>query len=301
MAEALSKPNVYETITAKIIAAIEAGAGEYRSPWHVARSPRSLPANAATLAQYRGVNVLGLWIEGMQRGYASSLWASYRQWQRLGAQVRKGERGSMVVFYKRIVENAFEQEDHDKTPKLSHFARASYVFNAAQVEGFKDKPEAPRTEFERVGEAEAFIQAVGAKIVHGFAAACYRHRSDSIEMPDRTAFVGTSASSPAEAYYSVLLHELTHWSGAASRLNRAFGKRFGDDSYAMEELVAELGAAFMCAGLGIANEPRPDHAAYIGHWLKVLKEDSRAIFTAASKAQEAFEHLAYLAMKNSGP
>jgi len=298
MSSVSSKPTVYDAVTAKIITALEAGASEYRTPWHAPRSSLTLPTNAFTLSEYRGINVLGLWIEGMQRSYSSALWASYKQWQSLGAQVRKGEKGAMIVFYKRMEEKASEADDHDSEPKLRYVARASHVFNLAQVDGCQAIENQPRPEVECCREAEAFVDSVGAEIRHGFSMACYRRVSDVIEMPERAWFAGTETSSPTESYYATVLHELTHWSGAPHRLNREFGKRFGDQAYAMEELVAELGAAFGCAALGIANDPRPDHAGYLAHWLAILKADNRAIFTAASKAQEAFEHLAYLATKN---
>lgn len=287
--------SVYATITSKIMAMIEAGAGSYKAPWHAPEGIASLPVNATTHAEYRGVNVLSLWIDARQRGYPSSLWASYQQWRKIGAQVRKGERGSMVVFYKRVEARPFEAEDHEPGTKLHFLARASFVFNAAQVDGFEPDVPAPASVFDRIGEVEAFVEAVRATVRHGSSMARYRRDTDSIEMPQREWFTGSGTRSAAESYYAVLLHELIHWSGAPHRLNREFGKRFGDKAYAFEELVAELGAAFMCAVFGISTEPRPDHAAYVSSWLDVLSRDPRAIFTAASKAQEAFEHLAYLA------
>jgi antirestriction protein ArdC len=211
-----------------------------------------------------------------------------------GAQVRKGERGSLIVFYKRLEELPFEAED-DGQSRLNFVARASHVFNAQQVDGFEPPLPERLSEFQTDQQAEAFVGAVGAEVRHGFTMACYRRSTDSIEMPEREWFVGTATSSPQESYYGVLCHELTHWTGAQHRLNRDLGKRFGDQAYAMEELVAEIGAAFLCSALGIASEPRPDHAAYVSTWLQVLKQDTKAIFTAASKAQEAYEHLAYLA------
>jgi antirestriction protein ArdC len=288
---------VYETVTQKIVAMIEAGAGTYKAPWHVPGAAQ-LPSNAATHAEYRGINVLSLWIDSQMRAYPTPTWASYRQWQSLGAQVRQGERGSMVVFYKRIETEPFEEEDHDAASKLKFVIRASHVFNAAQVDGYEPCEPERLPAFQRIGEVEAFVAAVKATIHHGFSTARYCLDTDTIEMPDRTWFVASGTSSAAESYYAVLLHELTHWVGAPKRLNRTFGKRFGDQAYAFEELVAELGAAFMSAAFGIQTEPRPDHAAYVASWLDVLGRDPKAIFTAASKAQEAFEHLAYLAMRN---
>ncbi len=293
-----SKFNIYAAVTQKIADAIEAGAGTYRCPWHVPGPVSFLPTNATTLVEYRGINVLSLWVAAQARGFASGFWASYKQWQSIGAQVRYGETGSLIVFYKRIEEAPFDPQDPARDVELRHVARPTWVFNAAQVEGFVLPPSEARTEVERIAEADAFVAATGARIEHGYLAACYGRARDTIEMPDRERFGRTETSSPTESYYSTLLHELTHWTGAPHRLNREFGKRFGDDAYAVEELVAELGAAFACAAFGIACEPRPDHVAYLSSWLKVLRQDSRAIFTAASQAQEALEHLCYLATRN---
>lgn len=296
-----ARQSVYESVTEKIAAMIEEGRASYKAPWHVPKGQSALPVNAATHAEYRGINVVSLWIDAQQRGYPTGLWASYRQWQQLGGQVRKGERGSLVVFYKRMETEPAEAEDHDRHAGLRFFAKRSWVFNAAQIEGC-EIPQCPvAAGFQRIAEVEAFVRAMNASIHHGFAMARYRHSTDSIEMPDPDWFVATEAGSAEEAYYAVLLHELTHWSGAPHRLNRTFGKRYGDEAYAFEELVAELGAAFMCAMFGISTEPRPDHAGYVASWLKVLRTDSRAIFTAASKAQEAFEHLSYLATRSDIP
>jgi len=292
------RKGIHRTITNTIMSMIEAGEGTYKVPWHAPDGfAAHLPVNAATHAEYRGVNILSLWIEAQVNRYPSAHWASYRQWQSLGAQVRKGERGAMVVFYKRMEMRATEAEDHDKKGELRFFARASHVFNAAQVDGYRQEEPELVSEFQKVQEVEAFVATLQADVRHGFNHACYRRDTDAIEMPNREWFGATGSETPERSYYAVLLHELTHWSGAAHRLNRLFGKRFGDEAYAFEELVAELGAAFLCAAFGLSSEPRPDHAAYVGHWLKILDRDSKAIFLAAAKAQEAFEHLAYLAIR----
>jgi antirestriction protein ArdC len=229
------------------------------------------------------------------RGYASNLWASYRQWRELGAQVRRGERGSLVVFYKRTETAPTEPDDPDRSRRLRVFAKASWVFNLAQVDGYQPPAVPPLTPLEGCHEVEAFVEALCPMIQHGFARACYRRDTDTIEMPERHWFLEEADRPPLEGYYAVLLHELTHWSGAHHRLNRQFGQRFGDEAYAMEELVAELGAAFLCAAVGLSTEPRPDHAAYVASWLKVLGRDPRALFFVAGKAQEAAEFMTYLA------
>ena len=289
--------NVYEAVTEKIAAAIRKGAGMYVMPWHVAGPGSCIPVNAATEAPYRGVNIVALWAISAVEGYQSGHWASYRQWQSLGAQVRRGERGSTVVFFKQLEDDGDDAEqDTDKRPRL--VARAFRVFNAAQVDGWVEPPPARIPEFFAIKEVDAFVHATAISVRHGSSMARYIPSQDTIEMPDQKRFVGSATSTSTETYYSVLLHELTHASGAPHRLDRQFGKRFGDKAYAMEELVAELGAAFLCAALGIANEPRQDHAAYMTSWLDVLDRDQKAIFTAASQAQKAVEFLVQLAKSN---
>jgi antirestriction protein ArdC len=293
--------DVHEAVTNQIIAAIEAGAGEWKMPWHRSGGALSRPVNIASNKAYRGVNILSLWVAVEARAYTSNVWGTYRQWQATGAQVRKGEKGSLVVFYKEMhvrAEDGQADDAGDGSGEVGFekrlFARASTVFNAAQVDGWKApvEPDAPApVQFDPVSVADTFIAGTRADIRHGGDRAFFRPSSDHIQMPPRDTFVGTDTSTPVEAYYSTLLHELVHWSGAPHRLDRRFGKRFGDDAYAAEELVAELGAAFLSADLEVSLVPRPDHAAYVASWLKVLKADKKAIFTAASKAQQAVEFL----------
>jgi antirestriction protein ArdC len=285
-----SRVSVYEAVTAQIIAAIEAGADSYVMPWHASIVPMTMPMNASTGMRYHGVNIVALWAQAANRRFMSCYWASYRQWLSLGAQVRAGERGSLVIFYKQL-DSQVGQDDTGEPNAPRIVARSSYVFNAAQVDGWQH-PVAPRaSEVEIDAQVEAFVRATRADVRHGYSMACYRRKGDRIEMPAPELFVGTSTSSPTEAYYTVLLHELTHWTGAPHRLDRVKGKRFGDLDYAFEELVAELGAAFLCSTFGIVNDPRPDHAAYISHWLNILERDNRAVFKAARLAQQAVEYL----------
>jgi antirestriction protein ArdC len=291
----LSRSNLYQTVTTQILDAIKSGPGSFKMPWHASGNPASMPLNASTDASYRGVNVLSLWIAAMRRGYPSGTWASYRQWASLGAQVRKGERGTLIVFYKHLPQEPGEEDEQARRFVL----KSSYVFNAAQVEGWTPPGLPAEPSFNPHAQAEAFVEATKARMRYGFHRACYRRDLDDIEMPSPAWFTGSSTSTSLETYYATLLHELTHWTGATHRLRREFGKRYGDNAYAFEELVAELGAAFLCAELGIANEPRTDHAAYLGPWLKVLEQDSRAIFRAASLAQQAVEYLTGLAADNT--
>ena len=285
-----SKPDVYTRITNQIIAAIEAGADAFQMPWHSEGSVLR-PVNAFNGKAYRGVNVLALWCAADEAGYSSDKWATYKQWRESGAQVKKGEKSSSIVFWK--IFNA-DQPDEKPTPtqggadeegeRRRMMGRAYSVFNAEQVEGYEPPPAPqPRPEVQRVGHADAFFNALGFDLRHGGSRAYYKPSTDHIQMPDFAAF------RDALSYYAILGHESIHWTGAEKRLHRDMSGRFGNESYAAEELVAELGAAFLCADLGLSNEPRPDHAAYVANWLKVLKDDNRAIFTAAAKAQQAVD------------
>jgi antirestriction protein ArdC len=287
-----SRPNVYRSITEKIAKAIEVGAARYQMPWHRVGPSVARPLNVVSQNAYRGVNVVALWADATLRGFSSNYWATYRQWRTLGAQVRKGEKGSVIVFYKKAEPEEVEGAGEDSASRPKLIARASWVFNATQVDGWLS-PEAPEPNLiEVLHRADDFVQATGAEIHEGGNVACYRPHADYIQMPPQSAFVGTETMSATEGYYATLLHELTHWTGHPRRLGRDFSGRFGEEAYAMEELVAELGAAFLCADLEVTNAPRPDHAAYVGSWLKVLHRDPKALFTASSKASAAAEYLA---------
>jgi antirestriction protein ArdC len=281
--------DVYRAVTDRIVEAIEAGAGEFVMPWHRAGPGLGRPTNAATRMKYQGVNVVALWAEAAALGYGSGWWATFEQWKGLGVRVRRGEHGATIVFYKRFEQNREEAEDEERGPRL--LARAFRVFNSDQVDGWQPPEATPSNLAETLEQVEAFVRLTGAKVRHGGSAAFYQLKEDMIHMPDRGVFAGSPTSTPTETYYSTLLHELTHWTGAKHRLDRQFGERFGDEAYAVEELVAELGAAFLCADLEIANEPRLDHAQYLSHWLRVLAADRRAIFTAAKRAGEAAAYL----------
>lgn len=279
------KSTIYETITRQIVEAIEQGAGTYNMPWHRSRFDVAAPSNVSSRKPYRGLNIVTLWMTAEARGFNSGIWATYQQWKDAGAQVRKGEKATTVFFWKRL--EAGEQAQGEEGASGPRFvARAYSVFNADQVEGYEAPVHVPLSEAERVANAEAFLNAVPAKITHGGNSAYYVPAIDTVQMVPFDQF------KTATGYYSVLSHELTHWSGAKSRLDRDLAGRFGSESYAMEELIAELSAAFVVGQLGLPSEPRRDHAAYIASWLKVLKSDSRAIFTAASKAQAAADYLA---------
>jgi antirestriction protein ArdC len=251
-------------------------------PWHTSGKFAFSPINVSSKKPYRGINTVCLWAAAQAKGYERGEWATYQQWQDKGAQVRKGEKATTVVFWK--FANNSESEDGDESPKTGSrllFTRGYAVFNAAQVDGYTPKADPDMPMPERIERADAFFQAIGANVRHGGNRAYYAPDSDYIQMPPFGAFIENVA------YYSTLAHEHTHWTTKVARCDRQLGKRFGDHAYAAEELIAELGAAFTCAHLGLSTEPREDHAQYIKSWLNVLKADSRAIFTAASKAQRA--------------
>jgi antirestriction protein ArdC len=278
------KRDIFEKVTNQIVKAIEDGAESYRMPWRTSGGFPQSPINAASRKAYRGINVLVLWATAQEKGYRSGLWATYKQWQEMGAQVRKGEKSANVVFWK-FFESDKEIDSETLQPKRIPMAREYWVFNADQVEGFAGLEEPTKTTEERIESAEAFLRTLDVRLVEGGNQAFYRPASDTIHMPPFAAFT------EALYYYSVLSHELTHWTGAPQRLNRDLSGRFGTESYAVEELVAELGSAFLCSELGLPTDPRTDHAPYIASWLKVLKNDKRAIFTAAGKAQAAADWL----------
>ena len=204
--------------------------------------------------------------------------------RRTSPQGREGHDGGVLEVRERCHREARRWRVPQVRSRLL-FTRGYNVFNAAQVDGYTPKPDAETPMPERIAHAEAFFQAIRADVRNGGNRAYYAPDSDHIQMPPFQAFM------ESVAYYSTLAHEHTHWTANAGRCDRQLGKRFGDNAYAAEELIAELGAAFTCAHLGLSTEPREDHAEYIQSWLKVLKADSRAIFTAASKAQHATDWL----------
>lgn len=284
-----NRADIYQTVTDTIIAAIENGLdGKFEMPWH---RVNRIPENAKTGNCYQGINVPLLWVYQIKNEYRLPVWATYKQWAEMGAQVKRGEKGAHVVFYK-IFE--IEAEDGQDDPQTRIFARHSIVFNAAQVEGYEGaaSAEAPSPALiENIESADRLVQDSGADIRHGGDQAYYLPAQDYIMMPAREIFKDTSTSTATENYYSTLFHELTHWTGAKHRLDRLNPAKFGGQDYAFEELVAEIGAAMCCASTGVTSTPREDHARYIENWLYALKSDKRFIFSAASQAQKAVDFL----------
>ena len=283
--------DVYSRITNKIIADLEQGVRPWHRPWNVAhtegRITRPLRHNGVP---YQGINVVVLWCASVEKGYACPFWLTFKQAQALGGNVRKGEHGELVVYADRITRS--ETDDKGETVERSiPFMKGYTVFNPEQCEGlpehFTVRPEAPALPLaQRWDAADRFFAAIGADIRHGGTRAYYAEGPDYVQMPPFETF------RDAESYAGTLAHECVHWTKHEKRLARDLGRvRYGDEGYAREELVAELGAAFLSADLGITPEVREDHAAYIASWLTVLRNDKRFIFTAASHAQRADDYL----------
>jgi antirestriction protein ArdC len=284
------KQDVYTRVTNKIIADLEQGERTWMKPWNAGntagRIVRPLRFNGVP---YSGINILMLWAESVANGFSSPTWMTFRQASELDAHVRKGEKGSLVVYANSLTRT--EADEHgEESEREIHYMKGYTVFNVEQIEGLPEtyyaKPQITTTPVERIAHAEAFFAATKADIRYRGDRAFYSADGDYIQMPVIEAF------HDAESFYSTLGHESAHWTKHPSRLDRDFGrKQWGDEGYAREELVAELSSAFLCADLGLTPEVRDDHASYIASWLEVLKNDKRAIFSAASHAQKAVDFL----------
>lgn len=285
MANANNTTDTYQQITDRIIAALEAGTLPWEKPWRTAGA-LTMPHNPLSGTRYRGVNPLILWMAELERGYSSAQWATYKQIEAAGGQVRKGEHGEHVVLWKWIEAGEADAgaDTEEGTSRRRAILKRYTVFNVDQVDGLDHlrAPAAPCT-WNPIERADATIKATGASITHSGSRAFFRPGTDEVYLPPRDTFVD------AVGYYDTALHELTHWTGHRSRLARDLGGRFGTEQYAAEELVAEMGSAYTCAALGI--EYTTQHAAYIAAWLRILKNDKRAIFTAAAAAQKAADWL----------
>ena len=286
-----SRQDIYTRVTERIVADLEQGVRPWAKPWNAEHAAgkitRPLRHNGTP---YSGINILMLWSSALAGGFAAPIWMTFRQSMELGGHVRKGEKGSLVVYANSITRKKTDEQTGDDTEREIHFMKGYTVFNVEQIEGlpahYYAKPEPRFNPIQRIEHAERFFAALKADIRHGGTQAYYAQGSDTIRMPPFEAFCD------AESYYATLAHESTHWTKHPSRLDREFGrKQWGDEGYAEEELVAELGAAFLCADLELALQPREDHASYIAHWLSVLQNDKRAIFRAAAHAQRAADHL----------
>jgi antirestriction protein ArdC len=284
------RQDVYTRITGKIVADLEQGVRTWMKPWNAGntggRIMRPLRFNGIP---YTGINILMLWAESVTKGFASPIWMTFRQATELEGHVMKGEKGSLVVYANAITRTE-ENDKGEQEERSIPYMKGYTVFNVEQIEGLPEtyyaKPQITTTPVERIAHAEAFFASTKADIRYRGNSAYYSADGDYIQMPVIEAF------RDAESFYATLAHESAHWTKHPARLNREFGRKtWGDEGYAREELVAELASAFLCADLGLTPEVREDHAAYIGSWLKVLQNDKRAIFSAASHAQKAVDFL----------
>jgi antirestriction protein ArdC len=269
--------DVFENITARIVALLEAGKTGGSITWKGQGESGRIPYNIKTGAPYSGANVLSLWITSHEAGYGSNAWMTFKQARDLGGNVRKGEKGTVGIYFDKV-ERPDQASDSPDATVLVPFAKAFHLFNLDQVEGIPSPD--PKESWDPIARAEEVVAKSGASIEEGGTRAYYSSKEDRIHVPDRGRF-----QSP-ENFYAVELHELTHWSGHGSRLARDLKNRFGSEAYAMEELVAELGAAFLCAETGVEGKLE-HHANYVESWLRVLKHDKRAVVTAASAASKA--------------
>ena len=290
MAKSFQRDKLYREITDKIIAELERGIVPWVQPWTSSRQlcPLGLPVNGLTRRNYSGINILLLWSALEERGFASSYWVTFKQCIAMGGSVRKGGHGTHVYFADKFVpqkEKARAEETGDE-PNSIAFLKRYTVFNAAQCDGLPKgliAPPVAKSERQIVPEAEALIGATGADFRIGGDQAFYVPSEDFIRIPNQTAYTDQIN------YYRTAFHELGHWTGHKTRLDRNLTTKFGTQDYAREELVAEMATAFVCSSLGIV--PTVRHADYIGNWLQVLKEDARAIVKAASLASKACDFI----------
>lgn len=269
------KRDTYQEVTDKLVAALEAETIPWIRPWRDGKSDGALPYNAVSGRAYNGINVLLLNLAP----YAGNGWLTYKQARALGGSVRKGEHGTGIVYWN------FKKIEEDGKTKILPLVKGYTVFNVEQCEGLDmSKLAKPEPIVAGAFAINHIAEAIGAKVIHAGSRALYAPALDVINIPSVANF-----RSEAD-YQSTLAHELVHWTGHEERLNRDFTGRFGSDAYAFEELVAEIGSAFTCARLGIELNGL-QHPAYLANWLKVLKSDKRAIFSAASKAKQAAEFI----------
>lgn len=297
--------SLYEEVTAKIVAQLEAGIFPWVQPWKTQGAVPGLPRNAVTGRAYSGVNVLILWGAVIERAFPSQDWLTFKQALAAGGCVRRGETGETIFYAARFTPDsnkpnrasgAVEGQSIGDQPQGIPFLKRFTVFNVAQCEGLPPRIAADPValpERKLVADAESLIANSGADFRIGGAQAFYSPAEDYVQVPPQPAFTAQID------YYRTALHELGHWTGHPSRLARSYGKRFGDSAYAREELCAELASAFLCAALGIV--PTVRHADYLGNWLGVLREDARAIFKAASHASKAADYLLAFAPDRPAP
>ena len=296
--ESNDRQSLYAEVTARVIAELEAGRLPWVQPWDTAACGCTMPGNASTGRRYSGINVLILWAAAIEGHHSSQRWLTFRQALGLGANVRRGEKGTTVCYADRFTPKGEEirAQDEDREARQIAFLKRFTVFNVDQCEGLpEDLAPAPvmAGPGEVIPRAEALIEASGADLRIGGGEAFYSPTLDFIKVPPQHAF-----PEPIN-WYRTALHELGHWTGHSSRLGRDQTAGFASPDYAREELVAEMASAFTCASLSI--RPTVRHADYVGSWLSVLREDERAIFRATSQASKAADYLLAFAPEEAQP
>ena len=292
------RKDIHQLVTDRIVQQLEQGNIPWYKPWQGEGATLELPYNKVSQNHYNGINNLLLWCTAHEKQFASPEWATFKQWSENNETIRKGEKGTMIVYYDFLEKEVEGQEELQKIP----FLKTYHVFNRCQLESYKVKDlDSPDTAAKkeplitRLQPVDAFVENTKAIIRHGGNKAFYSVNEDYIQMPFLHSFVDTPACSATEGYYSTLFHELIHLSGSDTRLNRfalqSTLKDRKEEAYAKEELVAEFGSAFLCAEFGISSKEITNHAAYIASWLQALKNDKGLIIPAANQASKAVRYL----------
>lgn len=279
-----NKMDVYQQVTDQVLGLMESEGSNWTRPWAAGSQH-----NPQTGTHYRGINVLLLGIAKHKNGFASDAWSTFKGWQAMGGKIVKGSKATHIIFYK-VFEKTTPQANGLDLIENFPVLRSYCVFNHDQVTDV----ELPKVEIgngEQIKSVDSYIESLGANVKFGGDRACYIPSLDQINMPELNTFRGLPTSTATESFYSTFFHELTHWTKTDARCRRGQSKGFGSESYAAEELVAELGAAFQCAKHGISSAPRADHAKYLNGWIKELKDNKRAIFKASTAAQKAVDFM----------
>tara|TARA_R100000808_G_C2141879_1_gene149705 strand:- start:665 stop:1567 length:903 start_codon:yes stop_codon:yes gene_type:complete len=281
------KKDLYQDFTDQVIKQMENNNMNWFKPFTT--SILNGHHNVVSKKCYQGLNCFSIGLSVHNNGFKSNEWATFNQWKNLGANVLKGSKGTQILYWNiKEYEDKNDKDKKVKIPMLKYFV----VFNADQVEGYKTKEIETKEidDWKAHFKTDTFVKNTKANIQVNNKA-FYSPSGDFIGMPPKEDFKGDKENTKEQHYYSTLLHELTHWTGHSSRCNRDLQNRFGSKAYAMEELVAEIGSAFLCSHLGITKAPTPNHAKYLNNWLEVLKEDKKAIFKAFSLSKVSSEHL----------
>ena len=293
MPKQYQKTDIQQEVTNQIINLLEqVDLKDYHPPF-ASLSSLGLPTNPVTDKAYQGINILSLWSHQQRKSFSSNRWATFKQWKDYCAQVRKGEKSSQIIFYKTLIKE--EGEGAEKQDVKIPMLKTYHVFNADQVEGYIPEIEPLKDKIDQVKRIESvdlFCKQTGAIIKHQGDGAYYNPLQDYIAIPETVHFQNTPLADATENYYSTLLHELTHWTGSKQRLDRKNDtQNTAKENYAFEELVAELGAAFLCAQHQITQTQPKHHAIYIKSWLKALKDNKAYIFKASAQANKAVDYL----------